>query len=585
MIAGGRGDKILEVLASAGEELSVAEIARRLGRVSAVTVRRSVARLAAEGRLERTHGGAVFSSAEADARHEGVKEAGASFQDEIDGADAIILPPIGGRGADTLRAAAKRRGIPILAESSPQEGGVYLGPDNFLAGRELGRAAGAIAARLKRPLVLVVSHDELPNTRARSDGFLKGLSEALKTSVKSLRVDGKGSFKDSLRASLDAFGAEPNINIVFGVNDHSVLAAIEASERQGKGVIDAFGVGGEGDTIFEALAARSQLRACAALFPEIVGIRAVETLAVALHGGHMPKEVRTPHAIVTADNLDSYYVRDASGWVLARAAVTTILQATDRPANVHSLSASRTIGFVPHFPAHDWYRNMGRAIRKRAAELGLNVKIAAPQAGIAREILSLRRMIARAAAKLVPPHSTILINAGPISLLLADELAEQSDVTIVTNSIEVLERLTGRPGIKIIMTSGEFQAKDRCLVGPSLGALFETMRIDRAFLSVDGISANFGPSASDERLALAARRFVDASRETFILADHSLVGIEANHRIVPTRAVQHLITDSGSLPSDRLALASAGVRIALGDEEPEASNAPAIARRAIQARS
>jgi len=45
------------------------------------------------------------------------------------------------------------------------------------------------------------------------------------------------------------------------------------------------------------------------------------------------------------------------------------------------------------------------------------------------------------------------------------------------------------------MTSGEYQAKDRCLVGPSLGALFETMRVDRAFLSVDGISARFGASA------------------------------------------------------------------------------------------
>ncbi len=109
--------------------------------------------------------------------------------------------------------------------------------------------------------------------------------------------------------------------------------------------------------------------------------------------------------------------------------------------------------------------------------------------------------------------------------------------------------------------------KARCLVGPSLGALFETLRVDKAFLAVDGISARFGPSASDERMALAARRFVDASREVYVLADHSLVGQDANHRIVPLDRVDELITDSGSLPADRLAFASAGTRITLADEE------------------
>ena len=144
----------------------------------------------------------------------------------------------------------------------------------------------------------------------------------------------------------------------------------------------------------------------------------------------------------------------------------------------------------------------------------------------------------------------------------------------MTNSFDVLAHLSGRPGLKVILTSGEYQAKDRCLVGPSLGALFETLRVDKAFLSVDGISAQFGASMRDERLALAARRFVEASREVFVLADHSLVGVEANHRIAPPRALHELITDSGSLPADRLACAAAGLRVILADEEGTAANAP-----------
>jgi DeoR/GlpR family transcriptional regulator of sugar metabolism len=161
----------------------------------------------------------------------------------------------------------------------------------------------------------------------------------------------------------------------------------------------------------------------------------------------------------------------------------------------------------------------------------------------------------------------VLINAGAMAMPLAEAMKDLQGVTVVTNSFDVLHRLSGLAALKVILTSGEYQAKDRCLVGPSLGALFETLRVDKAFLSVDGISAKFGASMADERLALAARRFVDASREVIVLADHSLVGAEANHRIAPPRALHIVITDSGSLPSDRRACAEAGLRVVLADHE------------------
>lgn len=580
MIKAKREDRILEILAQAGEEVSVLEIAQRIGRVSSVTIRRDIVRLAEEGRIERTHGGALLPAASVPETETPSPRENA-LQDEIEGVDAIVLPPIGGRGADTLRMLAKRRRIPFLAESSPQEGGVYLGPDNFTAGRELGRAAGRmLSGGIAEARVLLVSLENLPNTRARCDGFVKGFGETFRGAVRPWRVDGQGSFRIALRASLDAFAAYPDINVIFGVNDHSVLAAIEASDKAGAGAVSAFSVGGEGAALFDALATRGKLKATAALFPEIVGIRAVETLAAALHGSAMPDEIRTPHVVVTPETLDRYYRKAGTGWVLAPEAEAAILGAAARPAFVRSVGPRRAIGFVPHYPAHDWYRNMARAMRERAEALGFELKIAAPQSGIAREIAAIRRLIAKSAARLVRPGDTILINGGTLSTLLADELTGRSDITIVTNAVDVMERLSGRPGLKLIMTSGEYQAKDRCLVGPSLGALFETMRVDRAFLSVDGISPHFGPSATDERLALAAKRFVDASREVVVMADHSLVGVEASHRIAGLGAVDDLITDSASLPADRLAFASLGMRITLADEEPEEGAAPRTDRPA-----
>ena len=556
------------------DQLSVHELARRLGRVSAVTVRRDVSDLAARGLLQRTHGGVARTSAGEPALRE---EPDTTIQDQVGDVDAIVLPPIEGRGADTLRSMARRRDIPFLAESSQQEGGVYLGPDNFAVGRELGNRAGRLlSGTIEKACLLLVSLELLPNTRSRCDGFAKGFEETFKGSVQSWRVDGRGSFRIALSACQDAFAVHPAINVVFGVNDHSVLAALEASDRAGAGSVVGFGIGGEGGALFDVLQGGRKLRACTALFPEIVGMLAVDVLAARLSSQAMPKEVRTPHAILTPDNLGDYYRREPGGWTLTPEAQERLLPARPLPPTAPT---PRVIGFVPHYPAHDWYRNMITAMRMRADLLGYELRVAAPQAGIAREIRALRQLIARTAASRVRPGDTIVVNGGETSLMLADELADAHDLTVVTHSLDVMERLHGRPGLKVILTSGEYQARQRCLVGPSVGALFETLRVDKAFLSVDGVTARFGPSAADERLALAARRFIDASREVVVMADHSVVGIDANHRIAPARSVTEVITDAGSLPADRLALTATGARVTIAEDRDHQRN-PASPRPA-----
>jgi len=570
MIKAEREARILAILNDVGVA-SIRDLSAELGGVSDVTVRRDVARLSERGMLRRSHGGVsrVDGANRSGPATDQVEELGLPIEDT----DAIVLPPLEDRGAETLRLMARRRGIPFLAESAPQAGGTYLGADNFAAGRDLGEAAArSLTGVIAEARILIVSLESLPNTRARCDGFLEGFTATFKGRVRHWRVNGRGLFKSALRASLDALQAHPDINVLFGVNDHSILAAIEASDRLGVNDVTGFSVGGEGGALFDSLLVGGKLKACCALFPELVGSRAVDVLERAFRGDPVPTEIRTPHALVTRDNLHEFYRRGSNGWTFAPTADRPEL-AADRPVESKAVPRGRRprrIGFIPHYPAHDWYRNMQRSMQHRAAEFGMELVVAAPQTGIAREIRALRRVIAHAAAARVAPGDTILVNHGEVSLFLAEELKTANDVTVVTNSLDVLERLAGRSNLKVILTSGEMHAKARCLVGPSLGALFETLRVDKAFLAVDGISARFGPSAIDERMALAARRFVHASRHVTILADHSLVGQDANHRIVTLDRVDELITDSGSLPADRLAFASAGTGITLADEESTA---------------
>ena len=118
----------------------------------------------------------------------------------------------------------------------------------------------------------------------------------------------------------------------------------------------------------------------------------------------------------------------------------------------------------------------------------------------------------------------------------------------------------------MILTAGEYQKTDRCLVGPSVGAIFEQVRPHLAFIAADGVTSGFGLSSLDERRALAARRLISASQATIVLADSVALGSDANHRIAGISQVGSVLTDDGALPEERQRFRSVGVDVLIAGE-------------------
>ena len=569
MIKAQRQQRILEVLKAEGA-VDVASLQRIMPEVSQVTLRRDIADLAEAGSLRRTHGGAVLPDAVL-LKYPGADTNNASAAGDIADVDAVIVPPIPGRGGDALRRHIKELGIPFLAESAPQDGGIYLGPDNWAAGRDLGRIAGKGLRDAENPRVLIVGQPELANTRERVEGFVGGLTEVAGGKPEIVAVNGQGTYKVALRVAQDAFASSGPFDIGFGVNDHSAIAIAEAAARSDSDIA-VFATGGESADFVGRLSNRRRIQAIAAFFPELVGEQAVDLMAAAIAGQPMPDIASTPYAILDADTLEDYYEKQGHGWQLKSSRRAPLPKAA--ATNIKK----RRIGFMPHFPAHDWYRLMIQSMRARAEAHGVELVVIPPHKGISAEVTRLRQEIARAACVGLEPGETILIGEGEATLLLAEEIRRTayedperlSGLTVITNALDVLFRLENVPGLKAILTSGEYQSADRCLVGPSLGAIFERVRADRAYLAPAGVSRKFGLSSMDERLALAGSRLVEAARRTIVLADHTVIGTDANHRIARADDVQEIITDYGALPSDRQSLRSAGllVRVA-GDDSDE----------------
>src|ERR1041385_7872516 len=109
--------------------------------VNEVTIRRDLNRLEELKLIRRRHGSAI--------RANGILGEAAlpelRDQDELN-TDALILAPVENQAAHILRERAVRHHIPLLAESIPLEGAIYLGPKNWDAAYELGRWTGEYLA-------------------------------------------------------------------------------------------------------------------------------------------------------------------------------------------------------------------------------------------------------------------------------------------------------------------------------------------------------------------------------------------------------------------------------------------------------
>ncbi|MEQ1956543.1 substrate-binding domain-containing protein [Mesorhizobium yinganensis] len=560
MIRGERERIILDLLEERGV-VSLKMIETSCPDTSSVSLRRDLARLEREGRLRRSHGGAVRIEHAAVSSSDSLAEPPLSSDDF----DALVLPPVKGQWAHTLRQQAMRRGISLIAESAPQIGGIYLGPPNLDGAKALGHFAGERHAReTLRAEVLLVALGGGGNTRDRVEGFRAGFVEAFGGEAVFHHVDGRGLLKEVVRQAADSFMAHPGINVVFGVNDHTILGTLEVAERLGRNV-SGYSVGGEGSGLFDELARGKSMKAVCAFFPDVVGRLAVDTACKAFAGDRCGGEVITPAEIITAETLPNYYDHDDGQWrlrpdVLAR-------MCGDHLYDGPPVDGKR-IGFMLHYPSHDWYRGLAAAMRKRALEVGATLIARNAEDEVAEQLRAIRRTIGAAAARDIGERETLLIDGGECSRRFAEALKfSGKSLSVYTNSLDVLDVLAGTPNITVFLTAGEYQPSTRSLVGPSVGTLLETIRVDKAILSPDGISPGFGISFDDERAALVCRRFCAAARQAVVLADHGVIGLESSVQAVRPNRLHTVYTDAGTLSAHRLELSATGLGVIVVDED------------------
>ncbi len=232
------------------------------------------------------------------------------------GVDVLNFTPVNEEASGPTISALAETGLPIICESSPTDGCTTLvSIDDYDAGYQVGVWAGDYVNENLggEAVILDVGLPALTTTVARSQGFIDGITSVLGESARVAQsVDGQGLKDEAVNVATDALTANPDVNVIFGINDDSALGGLQAAEAQGFDLENLLvvGFGCEGNACKDALMEDGPYKVAAAMFPEYQGRLLIDAGVAAFNGVELPDHLVAPSTPITADNLSEFYTLD-----------------------------------------------------------------------------------------------------------------------------------------------------------------------------------------------------------------------------------------------------------------------------------
>ena len=177
------------------------------------------------------------------------------------------------------------------------------------------------------------------------------------------------------------------------------------------------------------------------------------------------------------------------------------------------------------------------------------------------ENLDKKRKIGAKAASLVGNGETIILDAGSTTTEVAHNLLARSQLTVITNALNIALMLGAAPGYAVHMPGGQFKAPTLSLSGDRAADYFADVYAGKLFLATAGVALDTGltyPSFADLQLKQAMIR---AASHVYLVADSTKINRSSFTRLGALDLIHSFITDEGIRDEDAKAFESRGIEV------------------------
>lgn len=172
-----------------------------------------------------------------------------------------------------------------------------------------------------------------------------------------------------------------------------------------------------------------------------------------------------------------------------------------------------------------------------------------------------KERIAAAAAQMIQPGDTLILDVGTTVTELARQLLNYRNLTVFTNALNIAVLLEANSNITTVVTGGTLRPAQHSLVNPYAELILDKIHVDTVFLGVSGITVEAGLTNVNLAEAELKEVFIKAAQRRIVLADSSKVGTVALAKIANIQDVDLLITDTGADPDQIQSLQAEGLEV------------------------
>ncbi|MGW0034456.1 DeoR/GlpR family DNA-binding transcription regulator [Streptomyces sp. NPDC003314] len=156
-----------------------------------------------------------------------------------------------------------------------------------------------------------------------------------------------------------------------------------------------------------------------------------------------------------------------------------------------------------------------------------------------------KRKVASAAAGLVQPGGTVILDGGTTALAVARAFPKDLTCTVITHSPTIAVALLDHPRVEVFMLGGRLFKHSAVTCGAAAVEAAQNVSADLFLLGVSGVHPEAGLTTGDAEDAAMKRALAARAADTYVLASSEKIGTASRYRVLPWEEISGLITDAG----------------------------------------
>lgn len=165
----------------------------------------------------------------------------------------------------------------------------------------------------------------------------------------------------------------------------------------------------------------------------------------------------------------------------------------------------------------------------------------------------IKEKLARAAAANIVPGDTIFLDASTTTFFIAKEIKKMTGITVITNSLRIINELSGTENIKLIAIGGQV-SRNQSFVGTIAEKVIEDCYfVSKMFFSSKGVTEHAAILESNEQEAALKQKMLANAKLKYFLCDAGKFGRVGFVKLATFSDIDYFITEAsvGNALSDK----------------------------------